>query len=349
MTLSAEGKNPDKHYTRVSKEEKEQDRASKAAEKVEELRSLDHARQQADALTNQRLFQDERRSDPTGIGFAYGGVLPGRLHARGKPHETHKVYFSVGQVGSYELHVALREQSVPLHGSPFALEVVAGPASALGTEVSLAHGPLAGTVGIEEGWPDKGGLGLGCSLVLQSADKCGNACTVGGEKVECEAEVVRSKSWEAEQAAAAAMVAREAVPIGRRKEEIKWEVVTHVKDTSDGRYSLYWRSKQSGAFRAHVKIDGKPVIGSPFPIRFLADRPVLSKTIVKGSGLKEVRAVVPPRSPALLDTPLPPPLPPPLPQPFHRPCSTALCLRRARASWLWRTCMRRCRQATRRR
>jgi len=49
--------------------------------------------------------------------------------------QVHKVYYSIRQVGTYELHIALREQSIPLAGSPFRLEVVAGPASAQGTEV----------------------------------------------------------------------------------------------------------------------------------------------------------------------------------------------------------------------
>ena len=45
-----------------------------------------------------RRFRDEAQSDPTGIGFAFGGVMPGRLHAKGKVVETHKVFYSIGQV-----------------------------------------------------------------------------------------------------------------------------------------------------------------------------------------------------------------------------------------------------------
>ena len=40
------------------------------------------------ALTNRRIFENEKTSDPTGIGFAFGGVMPGRIHAHGKPQEV---------------------------------------------------------------------------------------------------------------------------------------------------------------------------------------------------------------------------------------------------------------------
>ena len=29
--------------------------------------------------------------DPTGVGFAFGGVTPGQLHSKGVLHELHKV------------------------------------------------------------------------------------------------------------------------------------------------------------------------------------------------------------------------------------------------------------------
>ena len=37
--------------------------------------------------------------------------------------------FSVGRVGKYLLHVRLRSEGLPLPGSPFALNVLPGPAS----------------------------------------------------------------------------------------------------------------------------------------------------------------------------------------------------------------------------
>ena len=53
-------------------------------------------------------YSNDLDSDPKGIGFAYGGVFPGRLHAKGKVVDEHKVQFSVGVCGSYLLHVHLR-------------------------------------------------------------------------------------------------------------------------------------------------------------------------------------------------------------------------------------------------
>ena len=52
----------------------------------------------------------ELASDPTGIGFAFGGVYPGTLHSRGHLHESHNVSYSIGLVGEYLLHVRLRQQ-----------------------------------------------------------------------------------------------------------------------------------------------------------------------------------------------------------------------------------------------
>ena len=78
-----------------------------------------------DARSNglQGAFINELTADSRGIGFAYGGIHPGRLHAHGRLFETHKVYYSIGLVGSYELHVGLREKRMALPGSPFTLEV----------------------------------------------------------------------------------------------------------------------------------------------------------------------------------------------------------------------------------
>ena len=73
------------------------------------------------------LDREMKMLDPTGVGFAFGGVYPGTLHAKGKTVETHKVSYSVGRVGTYLLHVRLRQQAVPLNGSPFSLKVSIPP------------------------------------------------------------------------------------------------------------------------------------------------------------------------------------------------------------------------------
>ena len=52
----------------------------------------------------------DRRGSTDAGAFAYGGIYPGVLHARGKLHQTHRVQYSVGRVGTYKLHVALRSQ-----------------------------------------------------------------------------------------------------------------------------------------------------------------------------------------------------------------------------------------------
>ena len=56
--------------------------------------------------------QSEVECDPTAIGFAYGGVLPGHVHSKGALHEVHKVYFSIARVGCtniVEKHLATWE------------------------------------------------------------------------------------------------------------------------------------------------------------------------------------------------------------------------------------------------
>ena len=59
-----------------------------------------------------------------GIGFAFGGVEPGRLHAKGQLVETHRVSYSIAKCGHYHLHVALRHEGVELPGLPKAKAVL---------------------------------------------------------------------------------------------------------------------------------------------------------------------------------------------------------------------------------
>ena len=109
------------------------------------------------------LFINELKSDPNGIGFAYGGVEPGRLHAHGQPVQTHKVYYSIAICGEYKLHVGLRQQEIPVPGSPFTLTVLAGQAHSLSTTLPSSMLPLRGVVGFGEG--------QGCRHTLQVMDK----------------------------------------------------------------------------------------------------------------------------------------------------------------------------------
>jgi len=40
-------------------------------------------------------------SDELGVGFAFGGLEPGRLHAKGKCIDVHKLFYSIGRAGRY--------------------------------------------------------------------------------------------------------------------------------------------------------------------------------------------------------------------------------------------------------
>ena len=117
-------------------------------------------------------FDHELRSDPKGVGFAYGGVSPGTLHARGQLVRVHTVHYSVGLAGTYRLHVGLRQQSVALPGSPFTLEVLPGSPYAPSTRLPKESLPLRGVVG--EKWR---------GMTMWTYDKVGNQCIKGGSKV----------------------------------------------------------------------------------------------------------------------------------------------------------------------
>ena len=110
-----------------------------------------------------------------GIAFAFGGVEPGVLHAKGHLVKSHTVRYSVGVAGRYRLHVGLRQQGTPLPGSPFLLVISAGNAHAPCTRIRQADLPLRGVIGTEDG--------DGCSIVLRAADRMGNHCTKGGAKL----------------------------------------------------------------------------------------------------------------------------------------------------------------------
>lgn len=121
-----------------------------------------------------KTIMSELTSDPSGIGFAFGGVEPGVLHAQGKMHEVHKVSYSIGLAGHYLLHVRLRQQAAAVPGSPFNLQVLPGPAHAKSTHISTA--PLRGMVGTTDD--------TGCAMTVRAADRMGNFCSGGGAKLQ---------------------------------------------------------------------------------------------------------------------------------------------------------------------
>ena len=144
-------------------------------------------------------------SDPRRIGFAYGGVYPGRLHAKGHLVERHEVHFSVGVCGNYLLHVRLRQPSGKstgddaLPGSPFKLHVAPGPAHPLLTplppvlhgtsstaEASKRDGERASWFGSSPSPVASGDkIFYLCEHLMRVCDKMGNRCVLGGANLAC--------------------------------------------------------------------------------------------------------------------------------------------------------------------
>jgi len=223
------------------------------------IRQLAWSRQQASLLwklqqLNDRLqlsLQTEAAMlDPTGVGFAFGGVLPGHLHAKGQLHEWHKVFFSIDCVGCYLLHVRLRQQARPVPGSPFALTVIPAAAHHSTTYLNPVEQPLTGEVGSS---PSDG-----CMVAVHACDRVGNLCTRGEGNVQ----------------AACATPA----------------VTSSCVDQGDGSYTLQWQGKVSGVFDASLKINGQHVRGSPMKILLVSTRVHIPATVIEGAGLREAIA-----------------------------------------------------------
>ena len=208
---------------------------------------------------NDKLKHDvsnELTTDPTGVGFAFGGVYPGYIHAKGRMVEKHTVSYSVGRVGRYLLHVRLRQQALPIPGSPFALEVSPGNASSRSTSIYVDESqPLRGPVG--------SGDDEGCKITFSTSDLMGNVCDQGGAKVEtiCDNDIVQAE----------------------------------CTDNQDGTYLLHWRSRVSGTFVVKVMIDQVQIIGSPLKVKMISTNPELSKCDLRGEGLKNAIAGQPAR------------------------------------------------------
>lgn len=201
----------------------------------------------------------EINADPSGIGFAFGGVYPGVLYAKGKMHDKHKVSFSVGKVGKYLLHVRLRQMAVALPGSPFRLEVSPNDANALSTK--LPAQAIAGKVGTDGT--------SGCGVTIKTFDLMGNACVAGGALVTGN-------------------------PVDKSVAEQHMVTVT-VTDNEDGTYRLHWRSNMSGTYAVAIRIANDHVAGSPCNIRFHSVAPLKEKTVVSGDGLASGTAGLPSR------------------------------------------------------
>jgi hypothetical protein len=217
----------------------------------------------------------------TDPGFAYGGVYPGRLHAKGRIVERHEVRFSVGGAGTYLLHIRLRkaadddrsraaDTSVP--GSPFTLTVVPGRAYPMATQIDPSVIPLRGRLAAlpahlvtaaaaSSHMPLLCGV---CEMVLEARDKFGNRCESGGADVSAgfldEGLLSTSKQRTSD-----------------NKGESDGQTTSTDFDQSrggacvdlgDGSYRVVWHSVVSGSFHAFVKIDGLHVLGSPVHVHF---------------------------------------------------------------------------------
>ena len=189
--------------------------------------------------------------DPQMVGFSYGGVYPGRLHAHGQLIETHEVQFSVGVAGNYLLYVSLRQpngQSSPLDnvpGSPFYLHVSPGPAHPLSTGIPPNALPLRGLKDKKEGR-------FVCEFMLITSDKMGNRCVSGGAAMTCGFLDVTNAGLDG-------------------AEELMDDVTTRnskCTDNGDGTYLCKWVSETAAELYVYVKLDGLHVLGSPNVLRF---------------------------------------------------------------------------------
>lgn len=93
---------------------------------------------------------------------------------------------------------------------------------------------------------------------MQTADKMGNTCVQGGADVRVDCTDPR--------------------------------VQTTMQDQGDGTYLLTWMTTKAGTFEAIIKIGDTQIIGSPFPIQLSSCSPDLSKSELRGEGLKSAIA-----------------------------------------------------------
>jgi len=233
---------------------------------------------EAPAVFKNMPTRNEIEADPSGIAFAFGGVEPGTLHARGQLLEVHKAAYSVGRAGQYLLHVRMRQAACSLPGSPFVLTVV--PAGAYAKSSNLPSHPLSGMVGTAE--KD------GCECELKTSDKMGNPCILGGAKVEI---LIVEKAGDPNGRTKPSKPAKGGSDLAVGSTEAREKAInTVVVDRGDGTYTLRWTSKFSGTFRTRVVIDGEDVVGSPTIFKLISSTPDLTKTVLTGEGLKSAMA-----------------------------------------------------------
>ena len=257
-------------------------------------------------------YLEELEADPTGIGFAYGGITPEpyghKLH-RAKPVDEHQVHFSVGQSGTYLLHVGLRQAAMPLPGSPFLVHVCPGPAHPLSSILPPAELPLRGYI---QGSPPLAGKGKDNQSIKAdriSVEDMNQSFTMarpvvamsnsrsalkGKEPVEetpskddlkyesCLFKLLSRDKMGNLCAAGGASVTcgvlghEEQPPAGTDADEEPLPSTStyrsEVEDKGDGSYLLRWWLTEAGAYDVFIKVDGLHVLGSPTQMVIEADK-----------------------------------------------------------------------------
>jgi len=237
-------------------------------------------------------YWDEIAADPKRIGFAYGGIYPGRLHAKGQLVDKHDVHFSIGVCGSYLLYVNLRKPHTPwaaasgqsprgnaddwqVAGSPFLLRVLPGKAYPLATKLPADKLPL-------RGGPDQEGSSkiYSAELTVQTRDKMGNPCdsgdapiTVGFFDSITERHNSSTMSWGSASERPSSIDASDAkaeptgesapAPAAAPSTGIPGTRTATCTDQGNGAYHMRWQTTHPGQFDIYVKIDGLHVLGSP--------------------------------------------------------------------------------------
>jgi len=191
-------------------------------------------------------FAHEMAIDP--VGFAFGGVDPGTLHAHGKLVKVHSVHYSVGLAGQYLMHVGLRQQMVPLPGSPFKLVVEPGAPFATSSRLPKKSLRLSGVA--SEEWQH--------GLLFPTKDVLGNMCNRGGANLVMKL----SKTSAADEKA------------------VEFSIV----DMEDGSYELKWKCAISGSYPIDVLMGGAHVAGSPIHLNVNSAKPAVEQMTVTGAG-----------------------------------------------------------------
>ena len=115
-----------------------------------------------------------------------------------------------------------------------------------------------------------------CAIKMQSRDKCGNACSEGGAKIEI-GRIPRRDLRKRSDGRASATNADTCSFNGATPDSLH----SSVTDCGNGLYTLEWWSVAGGEFDVYVKIDGLHVIGSPSLLVLASDEPELSKAVLR--------------------------------------------------------------------